>query len=84
MWENLAQFDILGVGVLLGALLYLGILIWFLVGNRSFEGLERRRADPSPRAVPSRLARATETENAEPKGADHGKPSRPGRKGRAA
>ena len=37
-----AGFDVLGVGTLVGMLLFLGALIWVLVDNRSFDDLQPR------------------------------------------
>ena len=89
MWENLAQFDILGVGALLGALLYFGILIWFLVGNRSFQELERRHVDRRERADRREREERQRTTSPEtgaptPTVPEHGKSPRPRRPGRAA
>lgn len=44
MFDIIAQFDILGLGTLIGAILFLAALIWVIVDDRSFENLEDRHA----------------------------------------
>lgn len=44
MLEFLSGFDALGLGTLVGSLLFLGALIWVLVENRTFDQLNQRGA----------------------------------------
>lgn len=44
MLDIFAGFDILGLGTLLGSLLFLAGLIWVLVDDRSFDEVNRRHA----------------------------------------
>lgn len=52
MPDIFAGFDILGVGTLLGSLLFLGGLVWLLVDNRSFDEVNRRHAAKAERERP--------------------------------
>lgn len=71
MFDMVAGFDILGVGTLVGAILFLGGLIRVLLDNRSFEQVNRRHAE-------------TEVAKRAPSDPDKGAPGSPPRTRRAA
>ena len=57
MLDTIAGFDALGIGAIVGSLLFLGVLLRVLLDNRSFDDLERRRSaasepDSSPPRAP--------------------------------
>lgn len=58
MLDIFAGFDILGLGTLLGSLLFLAGLIWVLVDDRSFDEVNRRHAARAEAARAEREVRA--------------------------
>ncbi len=86
MMEIFAGFDILGLGTLLGSVLFLGGLLWVLLDNRSFEEVNRRHAaaaEREDRASTQGGSQVGDRGKRRP-GTDDGSPGRPSRPGRAA
>ena len=49
MLEYLAGIDVLGLGMLIGSLLFLGALLWVLLDNRSFSELNEVKDEEAPK-----------------------------------
>lgn len=64
MPDIFAGFDILGLGTLLGSILFLGALVWLLVDNRSFDEVNRRHAAEAERKLPIPAAHAATVDSA--------------------
>ncbi len=79
MLDILSQFDALGLGAIVGSLLFLAGLIWVLVDNRSFVEVDRRRGV----VVEPRVPDADDVVSSDPRRGG-GRPVRPGRPRRAA
>ena len=91
MLDILAQFDPLGLGALVGSILFLAALIWVLLDNRSFEDLNQKTlGEPAVRAgraeassaeldAPAGTVAAATSGETAPPSTGPGRPSRPRR-----
>lgn len=88
MLDILAQFDILGLGTLVGSVLFLAGLLWVLVDNRSFERLDQGHRAPEELEIRPRSAAVALTprpdlsaapDAPDPHGGSPGRPARPRR-----
>lgn len=86
MMEIFAGFDILGLGTLLGSVLFLAGLLRVLLDNRSFDEVNRRHAAAAePEALASARGASWVGDRGKPRtGTDDGTSGRPSRPGRAA
>ncbi len=51
MLDILSRFDILGLGALVGAILFVGALLRVLLDNRSFDDIDRARREKRDRGT---------------------------------